>query len=90
MFLGDTCSDSTKAMDIKTIKTNGQNVKYFSYYTEDSGNIYMMPVSKAEGNFLVNEFKAEKFIVFELNGVNLVFDTDGFTKRWNNFGGDAL
>jgi len=86
--LASECSDQKENLGTTTIKTNGQNVKYHRFCNGE--NIYLTPVSKAGDNFLVNEFTKKNDVTFEFSDIFVLFDATGFTKRWNNFGGDAL
>jgi hypothetical protein len=88
IFLNVSCSDKDKSYDPITIKTNGQNVKYRKYCNGD--DVYITPLSKAGDNFLVNEFKKKDNVVFEFSYIKVLFDATGFTKAWNNSGGDTL
>ncbi|WP_105264922.1 hypothetical protein [Pseudoalteromonas sp. T1lg76] len=82
------CSDQEEILDPSTIKTNGQNVRYYRFC--NGSHVYMTPISKAGDNFLVDEFKKKDFVKFEFSDITVLFDAAGFTKQWNNFGGDAL
>lgn len=82
------CSDKDKGYEPITIKTNGQNVKYNKFC--NGSNTYITTLSKAGHNFLVNEFKKKDSVLFEFSDIKVIFDATGFTKAWNNAGGDAL
>lgn len=86
--LDSICSDSKKDIGTITIKTNEQNVKYSRFC--NGTHIYITPLSKAGENFLVNEFKKSNYVKFVFSDITLLFDASGFTKKWNDFGGDAL
>ena len=85
--LAKTCSDNTLT-ETTTVKTNGRNVRYTRYC--DGENIYLTPLSKAGDNFLINEFKRKENVRFEFSDIVILFDATGFTKAWNDFGGNAL
>jgi len=86
--LAANCTDKDKSYDPITIKTNEKNVRYNKYC--DGSNEYIAPLSKAGDNFLVNEFKKKDSVIFEFSDIRVFFDATGFTKAWNNAGGDAL
>ncbi|HCK0617622.1 hypothetical protein CGI93_22320 [Vibrio parahaemolyticus] len=86
--LASTCDNTEEVLEKTTIKTNGQNVRYHRFC--DGTHIYMTPISKAGDNFLVNEFKKKDSVKFEFSDIVVLFDATGFTKGWNNYGGDAL
>ncbi|HCG5919395.1 TPA: hypothetical protein NJ048_004579 [Vibrio parahaemolyticus] len=82
------CTDRETSYENVTIKTNDQNVRYNKFC--DGSRIYLTPLSKAGDNFLVDQFKKKNSVAFEFSDIRVVFDADGFTKAWNNYGGDAL
>jgi len=82
------CADKDKSYESITIKTNGQNVKYNKFC--DGSSVYITPLSKAGDNFLVNEFRKKDDVLFKFSDIRVLFDATGFTKVWNQAGGDAL
>ncbi|CAK3099509.1 conserved exported hypothetical protein [Vibrio crassostreae] len=86
--LAKTCDDTKEQFAAITLKTNDQNVRYNKFC--DGRNIYLTPMSKAGDNFLVNQFKKKNSVSFVFSDIHIVFDATGFTKAWNNYGGDAI
>lgn len=82
------CAERETNYENVTVKTNEQNVRYSKYC--GGSHIYLTPLSKAGNNFLVEQFKKKNSVAFEFSDIRVVFDAKGFTKAWNNFGGDAL
>jgi len=86
--LSTICTDKEIIYDSMTIKTNGQNVRFSKFC--NGKNFYITPLSRAGDNFLVNEFKKKDNVLFEFDDLNIIFDATGFTKAWDEAGGDAL
>ncbi len=79
------CYNSEK-VENKTIKTNDKNVIYNVYC--HNGQQYFTPKSTAGLNYVINEFKRKKYVFFSV--FIAYIDATGFTKAWNNYGGNAL
>lgn len=82
------CTDKEKEYGEMTVKTNDQNVRYSKYC--DGKNIYITPRSMAGKSFLRDEFLKKQYVAFIFEDIFVTFDASGFTKAWNNFGGDAI
>jgi len=82
------CKNEDEDGKTVTLKTNEQNVRYVRYC--DGNFYYFSPISTAGLNFLVSEFKKKEAVKVEFSDIHIIFIATGFTKSWNNFGGDAL
>ena len=88
IYLALSCTSSDESYESIIIKTNDQNVKYNKFC--NGSRVYLTPASKAGDNFLVGEFKKQENVIFVFSDTAIIFDAMGFTKYWNDYGGDAL
>lgn len=82
------CDNSDEPFETIRIKTNGQNVRYKRFC--NGSYIYITPMSAAGSNYLRDEFMKKDDVVLAFSDIFVIFDATGFTKAWNNYGGDAL
>ncbi len=82
------CEGDGADLDDTVVKTAGQNVRYLQFCNGET--IYITPRSEAGKNFLLKKFKELNNVAFEFSHLNVLFDATGFTKAWENIGGDAL
>ena len=75
-------------MNSTTVNVNGQNVRFLHYCS--SGNIYMTTATEAGDEYVISEFRKKDTVRFGFAEYPVIFDATGFTRQWNNFGGDAL
>lgn len=89
-------SATTKSStDTVTMIFNGQAVKMNKftevYYTTQKYYYYFTPETDKGHNYLINIFKkSQSPIKVEYLGEKFLIPSKGFTKKWNNKGGDAI
>ena len=78
-------------------KINEQTIRFNSYcrdYEKDGKTYketYMTPLSNRGDEYLYNSFrKSRDHVTFELGGIYTPISSVGFSKAWEDFGGDAL
>ncbi|PMN99609.1 hypothetical protein BCT21_11605 [Vibrio sp. 10N.222.55.F9] len=91
---GSTCK-AYSSRSTSVIKINGQAVKFLTFCNQfsDSKNWYqsMTPETTRGASFVVNTFKnAPKTVSVEAIDYTFNATAVGFTKAWNNAGGNAL
>ncbi|PMO44774.1 hypothetical protein BCT10_13940 [Vibrio splendidus] len=91
---GSTCK-AYSSRSTSVIKINGQAVKFLTFCNQfsDNNNWYqsMTPETTRGKNFVVNTFKnAPNTVSIEATDYTFNATAVGFTKAWNNAGGNAL
>lgn len=71
------------------LKVNGKNVM-MNAYCSSVNERYYTPTSDEGFDYTVYQFKTSKVVNIANDNIHLFFDAMGFTKAWNNFGGDAI
>ncbi len=90
--LVSTCSVESDSETV-VITINGQPVKFISFCSESGSDSWyqsMTAQSAAGRDFVINAFKTSKTVSISTPAYKLEVSAKGFTKVWDNTGGDAL
>ncbi|MDC5855529.1 hypothetical protein [Vibrio europaeus] len=85
--------DPESEQENTVLTINGQPVKFFTYCNTDKNKTItqsMTAQSNAGTEFVINTFKGSNQVTISVGSFKISIPANGFTKAWNNAGGDAL
>lgn len=88
IMLPNSCNYGQEQAAIEILKTNEKNVRY-KRYCQDNTEL-LRPKTAAGMEYLINEFKNKKFVNIEIDKTLIPFNARGFTKAWDDLGGNAI
>lgn len=89
----DPCAHPGRLLRNETVRIDGQNLKAKGLCAPDRrGNNMMVYLLESEAglNFAANAFRNSRYVFAEIEGIEVPFDTDGFSEAWMDAAQPAL